>query len=396
MDLHVLDDSQFARLLAAEWTSKVGDFALLPVIPFGVFALGGSATQAALVFCAEFAAGWVLVLFGGVVGDRYQRRKVMIWADLIRFAVQILLAALFLAGVASILWLVVTQLVLGAAGAFFRPALQGLIPQTVGAEVLQEANALRGLALAASTAIGPAVGGLFLLLGDPGWAFAVNGLTFALSAAFLWGLRPLPGLKPEEEVPVLRGLVEGWDAFRSRTWLWAVVVFFGVFNALTFAPYFTLGPERIDSESIWIAVLVAEGVGAVVGCGIVLRWKPQRPLLVGCAAVGLWIPLGLLVALDATVFLLLPAALIAGIGMAVFGAFWETCLMGHPPEDQISRLASYDWLGGMGLLPFGYGFAAVAAATMGPEAGLLVGVVVIAAGVPRLVTIKDVRNLPPP
>lgn len=396
IDLRVLEDGQFSRLLAAEWTSLIGDFALLPVIPFAVFELGGSATQTALVFGVEFLAGTLLVLFGGVAGDRYVRRSVMIGADLARFVAQIVLAVLFLAGVASIWTLVLVQVVLGCGTAFFRPALQGLIPQTVDAGVLRAANALRGVALALGITIGPAVGGAFLLLGDPGWAFALNGLTFGVSALFLGSLRPLPGGKAEEPTRVLDDLVEGWGAFRSWAWLWRVVVAFAILNALVMAPYFVLGPEQIASEAAWTAILAARGVGAVLGCVGVLRWQPQRPLLVGCWAVALWIPINVLTALAGPIPLLLPASLLSGVGLAVFGAFWETSLQGHPPPDQVSRLASYDWLGGMGLLPIGYGFAAAAAATMGAGPGLMVGAVILAAVTARLVTTKSIRELPPP
>jgi MFS family permease len=393
--LRVLGSGQFRRLLGAEWSSLIGDFALVPVIPFAVYALGGSTAEVAAVFGAEYLALTLLVLFGGVAGDRLQRRSVMVVADLVRFAAQSAVAVFFLLGIAAVWQLIAAQLVLGIGSAFFRPALTGMVPQTVEGSGLQAANAARGIATAMASMVGPAIGGAILVLANPGWAFAVDAFTFLASAALLSGLRvsSLPeALDGEDEPSVLAGLAEGWMEFRRRTWLWAIVVGFGLLNALVFAPFYVLGPQVVNDAGTWSTVLVFTGFGAVGGGVLAMRWHPARPLLIATLAVALWIPLTVLLAVGAPLGAVAPTAALGGAALAVFSALWDTTLQGVP-EAQLSRLSSYDWLGGMAMVPLGYVIAALAASTIGAKGGLLAGAVVLVLTTTSWMAVKSIRRL---
>ncbi len=390
------DWGQFRRLLGAEWASLIGKFALLPVIPFAVYDLGGSTAEVAAVFGAEYLALTLLVLFGGVAGDRLPRRSVMVVADLVRFVVQLTIAVFFLLGIAAVWQLVVAQLVLGTAAAFFHPALTGMIPQTVEESDRQAANATRGVGMAVARMVGPAVGGAILILTNPGWAFAIDAFTFLVSAVLLWGLRitgsPEQAADCEDEQTVFAGLAQGWKEFRRRTWLWAIVLGFGLLNALVFAPFYVLGPQVVNDAVAWSTILVFEGLGAIGGGILAMRWHAGRPLLIATLAVALWIPLTVLLAIGAPVGVVAPTAALGGASLAVFSAVWETTLQ-SVPEAQLSRLSSYDWLGGMAMVPVGYVIAGVAAPTIGAEAGLLAGAIVLVLTTTSWMTLKSIRHL---
>lgn len=186
-----------------------------------------------------------LVLFGGVVGDRFRRRSVMIGADLLRFAAQAFLALQLISGNAEFWQILAVQLLHGAGSAFFLPALSGLIPQTVSSERLAGANALRGLALASAAMIGPALAGILTAASGVGWAFAADAASFLLSAAFLARVRVEQEAPSAAERSAIRELLEGWAEFRRRTWLWAVVVEFALLNALVFAPFQVLATTLV-------------------------------------------------------------------------------------------------------------------------------------------------------
>lgn len=387
----------FGRLLGAEWASLIGDFALIPVIPFAVYELGGSTVEVAVVFGAEYLALTLLVLFGGVAGDRRPRRFVMIAADLGRFAAQSAVAACFFLGFATVWQLVVAQVVLGAGSAFFRPALTGIVPETVAERDLQAANAVRGMAEAVASMVGPALGGAVLILANPGWVYAADAATFLASAVLLLGLpvsRAGSETSSDHGEPLVTDLAEGWHEFRRRTWLWTIVLGFGLLNALVFAPFYVLGPQVLHDAGAWSAVLTAAGLGAIGGGLLAMRWHPARPLLVGTLAVALWMPLLLLLASSAPVVALVPAAALGGAALSVFGALWNTTLQ-SVPDAQRSRLSSYDWLGSMGLLPVGYAVAALAATTIGAEAGLLGGAVVLLLTITSWMTVKSIRQMQP-
>ena len=80
--------------------------------------------------------------------------------------------------------------VYGTAAAVFMPALTGLIPQTVGADRLQEANALLALTRSVGLVLGPAIAGVVIALSGPGEAIAIDAATFVVSAACLLALTP--------------------------------------------------------------------------------------------------------------------------------------------------------------------------------------------------------------
>src|SRR5262245_46448532 len=70
LGLGTLREANFRWLIGAQWTSLIGDYMVLAALPFAVFAIGGSATQVGIAFGADAAALLLLVLLGGVLGDR--------------------------------------------------------------------------------------------------------------------------------------------------------------------------------------------------------------------------------------------------------------------------------------------------------------------------------------
>src|SRR5262245_26829813 len=105
----------------------------------------GTRTDLGLVILAREIPMVVLVLLGGVWGDRLPRHLVLVSTDVARGAAQAATAGLLLTGSATVLAVALLQMVYGGASAFGRPAFQGLVPQVVASEQLQPANALLGL-----------------------------------------------------------------------------------------------------------------------------------------------------------------------------------------------------------------------------------------------------------
>ena len=393
-----LREANFRRLAGAQWASLLGDYMILAALPFAVFAVGGSTTQVGIAFGVDAAALLAFLLLGGVLGDRLSRRSVMIGADLVRFGAEGVFALLLLSGRAELWQLLVVQVIHGACSAFFLPALSGLLPETVCEERLQEANALRGLCASSAAMIGPALAGILLATAGPGWVFAVDAVSFLLSAGFLTGLRL--DARSHGEGSILADLVEGWGEFRRRTWLWAVVVEFALLNALVFAPFYVFGAgvaERsLGGPGAWAAILAAVGMGELVGGLVALSWRPRQPLLAATMAIVAWAPAVLLLAALAPVGAIVPFAGLAGMGLALFAAIWHTTLQSHVPGEQLSRLSSYDWLGSVALLPVGYLLAGFVEAVLGPRAGLLGAGVVVLVATSAMASVPSIRRLGSP
>ena len=123
-------EPRFRLLWGGQTLSVLGDLVTPVAMAFAVLSIG-STGDLALVVAVGLAPFAVFSVVGGVWADRIGRREVMLVSDLIRCAVQAGVAALLLTGAAQVWMLVALAAVFGSAEAWFRPAMAGLIPETV-------------------------------------------------------------------------------------------------------------------------------------------------------------------------------------------------------------------------------------------------------------------------
>lgn len=388
--LSALAEPRFRLLWLGQAASSFGD-SLVPVaLAFAVVRLTGSRTDLGLVLMAGMIPRAGLMLVGGVWADRLPRQRVMLAADLLRCVTQALLAALLLTGSAAVWHLAVLAAVYGAGTAFFAPAATGLVPATVPETRLQEANALMSLARSGFWAIGPAVAGGIVGVASPGWAFAVDAGSFAVSAASLAALRV--GARPAvRRRAFLRELREGWQELRSRTWLWASVVAFAGGNA-GLAAIFVLGPfvavDAFDGASSWGVIATCAGAGSLAGDALALRVRPPRPLVAVAVAFSLGTVELALLAIPAPLALVCVSAVAAFAGIAFGNAVWQTTLQRNVPAEALSRVSAYDWMGSLVVQPLAF-------AAVGPVAAAA-GTAWTLAGSAGLVALAAAAILAPP
>ena len=394
--LGLLAERDFRLFFTGYATSLVGA-AMVPVaLTFAVLQQGRSAEDVGYVLAAETVPLVILLLAGGVIADRLSRRAVMIGSDVARCASELLLAALLLTGSPALWVFMVLAGVIGAGQAFFNPALTGLLPSVVSPARLQQANALRGVAMSTAQIAGPAAAGLIVAAGGAGWAIAIDGATYAVSAVCLARLH-LPAQAPPPRESFAAQLRTGWTEFRSRTWLWVIVVQFGLFNLLAYAPFMVLGAVIADrtlgGATAWGLILAAQGGGSIVGGLAVLRARPRRPLVV--ATLGTFTfagPLALL-ALQAPSGAIAAAAAVSGVGLAVFGTLWDTALQQHVPAAVLSRVSAYDWLGSVALVPLGYALAGPLSSAIGITTTMWLAAGWTVAGSAVALAVPSVRHL---
>jgi MFS family permease len=386
------------RLLFAGRTISMAGSAMAPVaLAFAVLDLTGSTTDLGLVLAARQIPVILLLLFGGVWADRLPRHQVMVVSNLISGAAQAATAVMLLSGRAQIWQLAALAALNGASSAFFFPASTGVIPQTVPLPMLQQANAILRLALNGTNIAGAGGGGGLVAATSPGVAIAVDAASYGLAAACI-GAMSLPAAA-ERVVgsTVFHELREGWRDFWSRTWLWVIVLQFGVVNATESGAVQVLGPQiakrHLGGPAAWGAVLTATSVGLIL-CGmLMLRWRPRRILFVATLAVfPMSLPLVAL-AIPAPLPLVIGAGFAAGFFVEIFGVLWDTSMQQEIPPDMLSRLYSYDALGSWVLMPVGYAVVGPIAEAVGTRATLLgCAALTIAATAPVLLS-RDVRTL---
>jgi predicted MFS family arabinose efflux permease len=391
-----LREREFRLLFAGRTISLVGS-AIAPVaLAFAVLDLTGSKTDLGLILACREIPLVVFLLVGGIWADRIPRNRVMMGANLVSAFAQAATAALLITGNAEVWHLALLAALNGGASAFFFPASAGVVPQTVPAPILQQANALLQLAMNSAMIGGAALAGFLVAGVGPGWAIAIDAGTYLLAATVV-SLMRLP--------PVLRGaangfahdLAVGWHEFRSRTWLWVIVLQFSVLLMVTMGAFSVLGPvvadEALGGAKAWGAILTAQAAGLVVGGLLGLRFRPRRMLVaatlgilaIPAPLIALGVPLG--------VPAIAAIAFCAGIGNEVFGLLWHTTMQQEIPAEKLSRVYSYDALGSIGLVPLGYALAGPAAEAFGVRATLW-GAAAIGIGVTLAVLLShDVRTL---
>lgn len=249
-----------------DWFNTVAIFALL-------FELTGSATAVAVLMVLQVLPVAIVGPAAGVVVDRFNRRTIMIAADVVRgFAV----LGLLLVRTPETVWLayVVTAIQVSASG-FFEPARSSTVPMIVERDRLVAANAISTGTWSAMLAIGASLGGLVAATLGRDAAFIINAASFFLSAAFLWQMR-IPA-RPDHvrASPGFKGLAEGLAYMRAHRDVARIALVKGgwalVGGALLLLTVFGDRVFRIgDSSDAGIGILYgARGIGAMAGSLIV-------------------------------------------------------------------------------------------------------------------------------
>ena len=389
-----LVERDYRLLFAATSTTSFGDIVATVALAFAVLDVG-TATDLGRVLAARQGTSAAVLVFGAVVSDRIPRNRVLVSASLLQGVAQAATAAMVIADAETIGAFILLGALWGAGDGLVIPAETGLIPQTVSAGRLQQANALQGLSRGAVRILGPAAGGVLVVLLDPGWALAVDSLTFFACALLLSRIRLAPRAQAARE-RYFTELRAGWREFRSRTWLWMTVVLFGIGN-LFFTFQQVLGPaiadQRLGGAGAWAAILSAGGVGSLLGGLFAMRHRPRKPMVACILWSSLAIPMFITLALEVPAEVVAAASFVFGFGIANHVALWFTVFQREVPEHAQSRVSSYDSLGSMVLTPLGAGLAGPMAVWIGTSATLWIVAGVICVTTLALLAVPGIGSI---
>jgi MFS family permease len=324
-------------------------------LAFAVLAVDDRTASLGIVMAAFTIPLVVFLLLGGVLADRWGRQQVIQASNVLAGVVRGALAVLVLSGHAELWSMVVLAAVNGVAVAPGMPALNGIVPQLVPRDQLQQANALLSLTRASLMVIGPSVAAGLVVSVGAGWALLVDAITWLLAAILLMPISlPRAGATGASMLAELR---EGWRFFRATTWLWLLVAVCGLLNALAEGGLIALGPLRADQTSIgahgWGLAMSAQALGALGATLALMRWRLERPLVVGLVAGAMFgLPMVVLGAWPSTIPLIV-AGLLSGVGAQTFSLGWHLAMQENVPDQMLSRAYSYDQLGSLAVVPVG-------------------------------------------
>jgi hypothetical protein len=279
--IKTLRSRDFALLWTAGLISVAGDFALLIALPLHAYALTGSAIATGGVFAATLLPQVLLGSVAGVFVDRWDRKRTMVVADLLRAA---LLLPLLAVGSPDLLWLLyLVRAATGVGGLIFDPAESALLPRLVGEERLVTANALNALNNNIGRLVGPVAGGLLYAGGGLPAVVIVDAASFALSAALIMAIRanarPERDDEPGDGASAWGRMVHEWRAGlrlvgqdRALRTIF-IATGFGMFGEGTFSVGFTpLVIDVLEGGAAGAGVLAsAQAVGGLAAGVLVAR-----------------------------------------------------------------------------------------------------------------------------
>jgi MFS family permease len=392
-----LGQRNFAWYFSSRLVNTLGAMMANIALTFAVLDIDGRAIAIGVVLAAHTIPMILLLLWGGVVADRFPRAVVLQVSNVASALSQGVIAFLVLTDRAELWMIVVLSAFHGAVSAMSMPAMAGLVPQLVPRESLQQANALLSLTRNGLTVIGPSLGAFIVVTSGPGWALAVDALTWAVAALLLAPVKIPPRAPRAEATSTMQDLREGWTFFRSVTWLWVVVLGFGALNMIHNGALFTLGPvvaEETIGRQAWGFVLSAEAAGLLVMALILLRFRLERPLLWGMLAIILNAVPMLMLGIDPVVVALVAAAFVGGMGIEVFSMGWALAMQENIDDDMLSRAYSYDMLGSFIAMPIGQLAWGPLGVLFGNERVLIASGIAYAAICGLVLCSRSVRDLP--
>jgi MFS family permease len=374
-----LRERDFALFCGGTLVSLLGDGIYLVALPFAVLGLDGGAGDLALVGLAWSLGILGFLLAGGLLADRYDKRRQLLVADAVRLLAVGTAGGLSLGGLLEIWHLVALSFVFGAGEGLSGPAMSAIIPELVPGETLVQANSLvqmlRPIALRFA---GPALGGLTVALLDIGGALLVDAATFAISMVCLLAMQARIPVHDGEREPLLLQVREAAAFVREQTWLWATLIMAALALLVFYGPTEVLLPLRVDEDLGGAAgqfglILAAEGVASVIGTVVIGQLgMPRREItvlywvwgLAGFALVGY--------ALVTEIWQLALCTFAFGLFSGAGNPIWATLMQVRVPVTLRGRVASLDWLVSVGLTPVSFALTGPLAATFGAQAVLLV------------------------
>jgi MFS family permease len=336
----------FRRLLGGLAISQVGDWLYNLALVALVYERTHSALWAGLTTAARVVPMVVLGPLGGVLADRYNRRLVMIASDLTRLALMALLAVVAATHLPVVLAPVIAALAT-AAGTPYLPSASATTPRLVPDADLPGANAARSAVTGLGIIIGPALGGVLLLLGSPALAFVINGLTFGLSAVAVLAIpggdhfAPAAGAPAGRPSGVLSEIAAGAAVLRRSPVALRLVgadVMCSVVYGMQTVLLLLVARESGLGLHGYGYLFAAVGAGALAGttlAGRALRHPRQRAVLADMlAAVGL--PMLLLAVVHGAAVALILVA-VTGAGAILVEIVTDTGLQRLLPAETLGR-----------------------------------------------------------
>ncbi len=400
--LEPLAERDYALLTAGSTISLLGDGFFFVALAWQVYELSNVPTALSIVGVAWTLPLVLFILLGGVFTDRYDRRLLLIGADLLRAVAIGLIGILSILGALQ-LWHVVALIAfVGIGDAFFNPASTAIVPDLLPERHLPRANALQGLLRPLTVRlIGPAIAGFVVAAVGPGVAFVIDGASFLASAAAVLAIAARPRHVAAASHGVRETLTqmrEGFSFVRANPWCWAtlvaamlsLLVFFGPMEVLL--PYLVKNRLGLGPDALGL-IFAGSGIGSILAAVVIGQTGMPRLRITAMYAgwtvgVALFAVYGVMTELWQG----LAAGFVTAACFQLGQIIWTTLLQTLVPRRLLGRVASLDWLVSTGLVPVSFALTGPVAAALGAPTTMIGAGLVGAVFMGALLFVPGVRD----
>jgi len=357
--LRALRSPRFRRYYIGQTVSMIGTWIQSVAFMWLAYRISGSTWFTGLIGFLASAPHLFLTPLAGVLGDRVNRRKLLITVLSMMALVSLVLALVSGLNLVTLPTLAVIAFISGVCSAFEIPTRQSIFVQLLdNREDLPNAVALNSLLMNGTRLIGPSIGGVLIAAFGETVCFAINALSYTAVVGALMGLKANPRSRREPSHP-LHDLADGWRysmgqlTVRRMLFLLAAV-------SMTISPYATLMPAVVvkvfgrGAETVGLFI-GAVGLGAFIAAiNLAVRpnvrglgkWIGASAMIAGVGAIGfgystwIWLSCALL--------------MLEGFGMFMVGATCNTIMQTIVDEEKRSRVLSYYAMFFVGSAPIGH------------------------------------------
>lgn len=361
----VMSIRDFRLLFAGTTTSLLGDQFALIATPWLTLQLTGDPMTLGIVLALEGIPRAVFMLLGGAITDRISPRLVMLIADIVRLALTGLMAFAIFTGTVQVWMLYAFGLGFGLVAGFAVPAENSIVPMIVSEQDLQAGNSIimgvsQLVGFVGPTAAGILIGGFADSDFGVGLAFAIDALTFAVSAVCLWLIRTgNRGQSAETKESVWASILSGVKYLWKDEALRLMFLFLMAVNFLVVGPLLVgipvLADTRLPEGATAFGLLMSAFSGGNL-IGYLLAGSLPRPsgsvirilILVLFAAFGVIV--GLLGVIPST-WVDFALLLLLGLGNGYIAILMFTWMQTTTPKEMLGRMMSILMFSSTGLIP---------------------------------------------
>ncbi|MFN8418859.1 MAG: MFS transporter [Anaerolineae bacterium] len=265
----VLRYPTFRWMFAAQLISGIGSFMQLAATNWHIYKLTGDPVALGLVGLVRVLPIILLSLVGGVIADAMDRRRMMLWTQTVMLICAALLAYITISGQVTLAWIYVLTAAMAGASAFDRPAWIALMPNLAPANEIAKVARLNTVLIQITGVLGPVTAGILLGAVNPGFAYAVNALSFVPVVLALLFVRVPTRSEEQPRAQVSIGAaLEGLRFIRRTPLLWStmlldfVATFFS--SALALLPVYASDILKVGAEGYGL-LYAAPSIGSVFG-----------------------------------------------------------------------------------------------------------------------------------